>query len=80
MKTKIQKWGNSLGVRLPKSIAEQKDLRAGTGVNVSLKDDQIVIEAAEDETASLDVLLQNVTEENLHGEYDWGPTQGKEVW
>lgn len=79
MKTKIQKWGNSLGVRLPKNIAEQKSLRAGLGVSVILKDNQIVLEP-ESEEATLAALLAEISEENLHSETDWGASLGTEVW
>jgi antitoxin MazE len=79
MKTKIQKWGNSLGVRLPKAITDQKSLRDGSGVFVLIKNDQIVIELAEAEM-SLESLLSKVTPDNLHGETNWSEARGKEVW
>lgn len=79
MKTKIQKWGNSLGVRLPKNITEQKALREGTGVSVSIKENQIVIEPIE-EVVALEDLLSRVSVENIHGETDWSKVRGNEVW
>lgn len=79
MKTKIQKWGNSLGVRLPKNITEQKALREGTGVFVVIRDNQIVIEPA-DEDSSLDTLLASVSAENIHAESEWSEARGNEVW
>lgn len=79
MKTKIQKWGNSLGVRLPKNITEQKALRAGLGVSVVIKNDQIVIEPAEDDT-SLESLLAVVSEDNIHRETEWSEARGNEIW
>jgi antitoxin MazE len=79
MKTKIQKWGNSLGVRLPKSITEQKDLREGHGVSVELRNGQIVIEKIDDDI-SLELLLQGISKENVHGETDWSTPRGNEIW
>ena len=79
MKTKIQKWGNSLGVRLPKSIAEQKSLREGLGVSVILQDDQIVLKPEEEEI-SLDAMVSEINSGNLHGETEWSEARGKEVW
>ena len=79
MKTKIQKWGNSLGVRLPKAIVEQKSLREGLGVSVVLKNNQIVLEPDTEET-SLENLLAEVNTENLHGETEWADVRGNEVW
>ena len=79
MKTKIQKWGNSLGVRLPKSIAEQKSLRDGLVVSVVLKNNQIVIEPIEQEL-SLESMLEELNENNVHSETDWSDARGNEIW
>jgi len=79
MKTKIQKWGNSLGVRLPKNITEQKALREGAGVSVVIKNNQIVIEPIE-EDVSLETLLCTVSENNLHKETEWSDVRGNEIW
>jgi len=79
MKTKIQKWGNSLGVRLPKSIAEQKSLRAGLGVSVVVKNNQIVLEPEEEEI-SLNSMVFKINSENQHSEMDWADAHGKEIW
>jgi len=79
MKTKIQKWGNSLGVRLPKSVTEQKSLRAGLGVSVVIKNGQIVIEPVEEEV-SLESLLTAVSEANVHQETEWSNVRGNEIW
>lgn len=79
MKTKIQKWGNSLGVRLPKSITEQKALKAGAGVSVIINNNQIVIEPLEEEM-SLESLLSTVTKANLHEETEWSEARGNEIW
>lgn len=79
MKTKIQKWGNSLGVRLPKSITEQKELKAGLAVSVLIQNNQIVIEPIVEEM-SLDSMMTSVTSKNLHKETDWTESLGNEVW
>jgi len=79
MRTKIQKWGNSLGVRLPKSITEQKALKPGSGVTVILKNDQIVIEPTE-ENISLKSILSAVSTDNLHEETEWSHARGNEAW
>lgn len=79
MKTKIQKWGNSLGVRLPKNITEQKALKEGLGVSVVIKNDQIVIEPVEDEL-SLESMMSKVSVDNIHDETDWKEVRGNEIW
>jgi len=79
MKTKIQKWGNSLGVRIPNAISKQKALRDGLGVSVLLKNNQIVIEPLS-EDITLDSLLAQVTDQNRHTEIDWSDARGNEIW
>lgn len=79
MKTKIQKWGNSLAVRLPKSITDQKDLQAGSGVSVTLKNNQIIVEQVEDEM-SLASLLSKMSVDTIHNETDWSTVTDNEVW
>jgi antitoxin MazE len=79
MKTKIQKWGNSLGVRLPKSITEQKALKEGRGVSIMIKDNQIVIEPIE-EDETLESIMAAVSPDNLPREIDWAEEQGNEIW
>ena len=66
MKTHIQKWGNSLGVRLPKSFAEELGLGNGSPIEMSLEDGAIVIRPDRDRVRDLDALLAGVTDENIH--------------
>lgn len=79
MKTKIQKWGNSLAVRLPKSITEQQSLKEGAGVSVELEKGQIVIKATE-QKETLASLLKGVSLDNVHDETDWAEVSGNELW
>jgi len=80
METKIRKWGNSLGLRIPKSYAEQAGVREGSAVDISLEDDRLVITPVRVEAYRLKDLLAGVNEDNLHEEVDFGDPQGKEVW
>lgn len=79
MKTKIQKWGNSLGVRLPKSVTDEKSLRDGHAVLVIIRNNQIIIEPIE-EVVSLESLLSQVVVENMHSETEWSDARGREIW
>jgi antitoxin MazE len=78
MDTKIQKWGNSLAVRIPKAFAEQMGLFSDSPVRISLEGERLVIESVR--RATLAELLANVTPDNLHDETDWGSPVGNEVW
>jgi antitoxin MazE len=78
MNIRVQKWGNSLALRIPKVYAEQIGLSVDSPVAISLDGNRLVIEPAREHT--LDDLLANVTPDNLHGETDWGRPVGKEDW
>jgi antitoxin MazE len=80
MKTRVQKWGNSLALRIPKSFAAEARLREDTPVELSLEEGKLVIRALPQEPLTLEELLRGVTEQNLHGEWDTGPATGKETW
>ena len=80
MITRIQKWGNSLALRIPKAFAREIGLEQGASVEISLRQGKVVLEPVEALPLTLDELLDGVTEENLHREVDTGPPVGKEVW
>jgi antitoxin MazE len=80
MKTRVQKWGNSLALRIPKAFAEEAGLRENAPVELSLTDGKLIVNALAKEPLTLDELLKGVTDENLHGEWDTGPAVGKEIW
>ena len=79
MKIKVQKWGNSLGLRIPKVIAEEIGLKENAPVELSLKKKKIIISPIKPEI-TLKKLLSQVTEENLHREVDTGSPEGREIW
>ncbi len=80
MRTKIQKWGNSLGLRIPKSFAVETGIDTGTDVELSVKDGELTIRPIRRPTYDLDQLLRTVTKKNVHGEIDAGEAVGREGW
>jgi antitoxin MazE len=80
MQTRVQKWGNSLGVRIPRSLAEQIGLGAGTEVSLSTKDGQLMVKPALPTRLSLDELMAGVTDNNLHSSVDTGSAVGVEIF
>lgn len=80
MKVQIQKWGNSLALRIPKSFAVESKIEQGSTVEVSLESGKIIVFPVTEQEFSLDELLAKVTPENLHGEIDTGASVGKEAW
>ena len=80
MKTRIQKWGNSLALRIPKAFARETALDSGAEVDLSVEDGRLVITPLEGAAFSLEGLLAGVTAENLHGEVGTGEAVGSEEW
>jgi antitoxin MazE len=78
MSVKIQKWGNSLGVRIPKAAIEKANLRENSEVEVEFKNGSIVI-VPQNTRYSLESLLDQITRSNLHRVDDL-KAEGNEVW
>lgn len=80
MRTRVKKWGNSLALRIPKSFATEVGLDCDTPVDISLIDGKLVVTPAIESMLTLEHLLAQVTEDNLHREVDTGPAMGNEAW
>lgn len=78
MRATIQKWGNSLGVRIPKVIAEDLMLENGSEVELFEESDKIIIQPKE--KPQLRDLLLEITDENIHDEIHAEGPHGKEIW
>ncbi|HPJ12496.1 MAG TPA: AbrB/MazE/SpoVT family DNA-binding domain-containing protein [Caldisericia bacterium] len=68
MLSKISKWGNSLGIRIPLMIVKELNLQSGDKIKIHFKDSKIVIEPVSEHKYSLEELLKGVNENNLHSE------------
>ncbi len=80
MITRIQKWGNSLALRIPKSFAAEIGLSNDSSVQISVVDGKLVITPVAKRKLTLEQLLAQVTEHNLHHEVDTGTAMGREAW
>ncbi len=80
MLTKVQKWGNSLAVRIPKAFAEELGLENNAVVEMALVGDKLVVQAAAPRPWTLEDLLAQVTPENIHEEVESGESVGREAW
>jgi antitoxin MazE len=80
MQVQIQKWGNSLALRIPKSLAVDSRIQQGSVVELSLVEGKLVVVPVRGKAYKLDDLLAGVTDENRHGEIDTGGTVGGEAW
>jgi antitoxin MazE len=80
MRTKVQRWGNSLAVRIPKAFAEDMGLEQDTPVEIGVVEGDLVVSPPPAQAFTLARLLAGVTEDNRHHEVETGPAVGGEVW
>ena len=78
--SRIAKWGNSLGVRIPLAIARQASLAEGDSVKLTLDGEGGIVLRPVRRKYALSDLVAQITPRNRHQETDWGPRQGKESW
>lgn len=80
MQTRVQRWGNSLALRIPKALADEVGLKENSPVQLSLHERQLVIVPLLQPTLSLEALLAQVTDNNRHAEMPTSPAVGGEAW
>ena len=78
MKVKVQAWGNSLGLRIPKAYAAELGVGSGSEMEVNVEAGTLLARPAE--VIQLEALLAGITADNQHHETDWGVTCGVEAW
>ena len=80
MVTKVQKWGNSLGLRIPKAFADEAQVEAGSPVDISVEKGVLMIRPVRCRKHSLADLLKGIKANHLHPEVKTGKPIGREVW
>ncbi len=80
MHTRVQKWGNSLAVRIPKSFAAEIGIDQDSEVERSLLDGTLVLVPVAPRSLTLDDLFAAITAENLHAEVPTSTAVGDESW
>jgi antitoxin MazE len=80
MNATIQRWGNSLAVRIPKAVARDTRLANGSVVDLTVQEGKVVIEPIPRPKYRLEDLLQGISKKNIHPSVDTGPAVGREVW
>ena len=78
MQVSVARWGNSLGLRIPKDIAEQAGLHAGSRVEVMAENGRVVVSPARPKYVLVD-LLKDMTPDAMREAFDWGPDVGREI-
>lgn len=80
MHGKVQRWGNSLALRIPKALAEQLGLDQGSLVRLDVEEGALSVQPVAPARYMLEALLEGVTDENRHGEIGTGDALGEEAW
>jgi antitoxin MazE len=80
VQTKIQRWGNSLGLRIPRAFAVEAGVDVGAEVALSVRDGDLIVRPTRRAKYRLDDLVRKITPKNLHREVDTGAPVGREVW
>ncbi len=80
MKTRVQRWGNSLAIRIPTAFAAETGVQDGTTVDLTVVDGALLVTPSHETFPTLDELLAGVTDENIHSEISTGPSVGVEAW
>lgn len=80
VRSKIQKWGNSLALRVPKAFASELGIDEGTAVELSIDQDRLLVSPASTKARALTRLVSKVTAENMHAEVTTGAAVGREAW
>jgi len=78
MRAKVQKWGNSLAIRIPKPVALEIGLSADREIDMSIQKGALVLTPAKP-TYTLAELVAGITHANRHDEVDFGPPVGREL-
>jgi antitoxin MazE len=76
---RIKKWGNSFGVRIPKNVANDLDLKLDSTVEIHQEQGRIILTPIQ-QVYTLAELVSQITPENLHGEIEPGNSAGNEAW
>jgi len=79
MTTKIQKWGNSLGIRLPKALFESGKISEGSIIEFNQKNDEIILRVVKNKKPTLKEVMKNIDASKFHPFIDFGPDVGKEI-
>ena len=78
--TQIARWGNSLAIRIPRSIVKEANLSEGDQLSLNVAQDGSVVLKTSRRKYSLEELCAGITPKNRHRETGWGKPAGKEIW
>jgi len=80
MEAKLQKWGNSVGIRIPSNIIKSLNLKENDTLILEQTEDKIIISIPKKKKIDLEELFKNYKGENLAKEFEWDEPMGRELW
>ena len=80
MEVRIQKWGNSAGIRIPSSILKSLKIKTNDVLNIEQQEDKIVISISKKRKISLEEKFKNYNGDNLAKDFSWDDSMGREIW
>ena len=80
MEVRLQKWGNSMGIRIPSSLLKSLDLNLNDKIDIKEEDNKIIISKSKKQNISLKERFDKYNGENLSKEFEWDEPVGKEIW
>lgn len=80
MEAKVQRWGNSDGIRIPSSILKSLNIKTNDILNIEQQEDKIIITIPKRKKISLKEKFENYSGKNLAKEFSWDESVGKEIW
>lgn len=80
MQTRLQKWGNSDGIRIPSSILKSLNIKTNDILNIEQEEEKIVISIPKKKKISLEERFKNYNGDNLAKDFSWDDPMGREIW
>ena len=80
MEIQVQKWGNSLAIRIPKSFALETEIENGSFVDLLMSEGKLIATPIKKKKYALAELLKSINDENIHDEIDTDDATGREIW
>ena len=80
MEARVQKWGNSAGIRIPSSILKSLNIKTNDVLNIIQEDDKIIISIPKKKKISLSDRFKEYNEKNLAKDFSWDENIGRELW
>ena len=80
MEIKLQKWGNSDGIRIPSNILKSLKLKTNDKLKLEVVDDKIILTACKDKKINLKKLFEEYSGDNLAKTFEWDEPRGREIW